>query len=47
VVHKRTALPQTEGIFIGAFERLHPEFPNIQLELVRIDTFSCGRGVTF
>jgi 3-isopropylmalate dehydrogenase len=40
VIHKRTALPQTEGIFIGAFERLHPEFPNIQLELVRIDTFS-------
>jgi hypothetical protein len=40
VVHKRTALPQTEGLFIGAFERLHPEYPNIQLELVRIDTFS-------
>jgi len=40
VVHKRTALPQTEGLFIGAFERLHPEYPNIALELVRIDTFS-------
>ena len=40
VIHKRTALPQTEGLFIGAFERLHPEYPNIQLELLRIDTFS-------
>jgi 3-isopropylmalate dehydrogenase len=40
VIHKRTALPQTEGLFIGAFERLRPEYPNIQLELVRIDTFS-------
>lgn len=40
VIHKRTALPQTEGLFIGAFERLHPEYRNIQLELVRIDTFS-------
>jgi 3-isopropylmalate dehydrogenase len=40
VIHKRTALPQTEGIFIGAFEKLGPEYPNIRLELVRIDTFS-------
>jgi hypothetical protein len=40
VVHNRTALPQTEGLFIGAFERLHPEHRNIQLELVRINTFS-------
>ena len=40
MIHKRTALPQTEGLFIGAFERLHPEYRNIQLELVRIDTFS-------
>jgi isocitrate/isopropylmalate dehydrogenase len=40
VIHKRTALPQTEGILIGAFEKLRPEYPNIQLELVRIDTFS-------
>src|SRR5205814_5348239 len=40
VIHKRTALPQTDGLFIGAFERLRPEYPNIELELVRIDTFS-------
>jgi len=40
VIHKRTALPQTDGLFISAFERLHPEYPNIELELVRIDTFS-------
>jgi hypothetical protein len=40
VIHKRTALPQTEGLFIGAFEKLRPEYPNIELELVRIDTFS-------
>jgi 3-isopropylmalate dehydrogenase len=30
VIHKRTALPQTEGLFIGAFERLRPEYPNIR-----------------
>jgi 3-isopropylmalate dehydrogenase len=40
VVHKRTALPQTEGIFIGAFERLQSAYKKIALELVRIDTFS-------
>jgi 3-isopropylmalate dehydrogenase len=40
IVHKRTALPQTEGIFIGAFERLAKEFKQVKTELVRIDTFS-------
>jgi 3-isopropylmalate dehydrogenase len=40
IVHKRTALPQTEGLFIGAFERLERRYPAIALELVRIDTFS-------
>src|SRR3990172_2582368 len=40
VVHKRTALPQTEGLFIGAFERLNREYKKIKVELVRIDTFS-------
>jgi len=40
VVHKRTALPQTDGIFIGAFERLQKDYPRIAVELVRIDTFS-------
>lgn len=40
VIHKRTALPQTEGLFIGAFEALHSRFRRIALELVRIDTFS-------
>lgn len=40
VVHKRTALPQTEGLFIGAFERLRSRYRKIRLELVRIDTFS-------
>jgi 3-isopropylmalate dehydrogenase len=40
LVHKRTALPQTDGIFIGAFERLKPRFRNIAVDLVRIDTFS-------
>ena len=40
MIHKRAARPQTEGLFIGAFERLHPEYRKIQLELVRIDTFS-------
>jgi isocitrate/isopropylmalate dehydrogenase len=40
VVHKRTVLPQTDGIFIGAFERLQKEFKGIGIELVRIDTFS-------
>ena len=40
VVHKRTALPQTEGLFIGAFEALRGRFRKVLLELVRIDTFS-------
>ena len=40
IVHKRTALPQTEGVFIDAFERLQSEFPSVRTELVRIDTFS-------
>jgi isocitrate/isopropylmalate dehydrogenase len=33
-------LPQTDGIFIGAFERLQSAYRGIKLELVRIDTFS-------
>jgi 3-isopropylmalate dehydrogenase len=40
IAHKRTALPQTESLFIGAFERLSDEYPNIKLELLRVDTFS-------
>src|SRR5262249_41838880 len=40
VAHKRTAMPQTEGLFIGAFEKLQPQFPSVTLELLRIDTFS-------
>jgi 3-isopropylmalate dehydrogenase len=40
VVHKRTALPQTEGLFIGAFEALMPLFPEVELNLLRVDTFS-------
>ena len=40
VVHKRTALPQTEGLFCGAFERAARRFPGIGYDLVRIDTFS-------
>jgi 3-isopropylmalate dehydrogenase len=40
VVHKRTALPQSDGVFISAFERLQKDFKRIAVELVRIDTFS-------
>jgi 3-isopropylmalate dehydrogenase len=40
IVHKRTVLPQTDGLFIGAFERLRGRYRNIAIELVRIDTFS-------
>jgi len=40
IVHKRTALPQTEGLFIGAFEKIRHRYRAIELELVRIDTFS-------
>lgn len=40
VVHKRTAMPQTEGLFIGAFEELKSAFPNVELNLLRVDTFS-------
>ena len=40
IAHKRTALPQTEGVFIGAFERIKDEYSGIDLELLRVDTFS-------
>jgi 3-isopropylmalate dehydrogenase len=40
VVHKRTALPQTDGLFVGAFERLNREYRKVKIDLVRIDTFS-------
>ena len=40
VVHKRTALPQTDGLFIGAFDRIKHRYRGITVELVRIDTFS-------
>ena len=40
VVHKRTALPQTDGLFIGAFEKLKNRYRGVTMELVRIDTFS-------
>ncbi len=40
IVHKRTVLPQTDGIFIGAFEKIRHRYRGIELELVRIDTFS-------
>lgn len=40
IAHKRTALPQTEGLFIGAFERISKEFKEIKLDLLRVDTFS-------
>ncbi len=40
VVHKRTALPQTDGLFVGAFERLRGRYRDIAIEPVRIDTFS-------
>jgi len=40
VVHKRTALPQTDGLFVGAFERLRGRYRDVAIELVRIDTFS-------
>jgi 3-isopropylmalate dehydrogenase len=40
IAHKRTAMPQTEGLFIGAFEKIAHEYPGISLNLLRIDTFS-------
>ncbi len=40
VVHKRTALPQTDGLFCGTFERLRSRYPRVEVELIRIDTFS-------
>ena len=40
IAHKRTALPQTEALFIGAFEKLSSEYPTIMLNLLRVDTFS-------
>ncbi len=40
IIHKRTALPQTEGLFIDAFEALRPSYPDIDIDIVRVDTFS-------
>lgn len=40
IAHKRTALPQTEGLFIGAFEQIADQFKSVKLELLRVDTFS-------
>jgi 3-isopropylmalate dehydrogenase len=40
IVHKRTALPQTDGLFIGAFEKIQHRYRGIAVDLVRIDTFS-------
>jgi len=40
IVHKRTALPQTDGLFISAFEGLADKFPDVTTELLRVDTFS-------
>src|SRR5215472_7103414 len=40
IAHKRTALPQTEALFIGAFEKLGSEYQTITLNPLRVDTFS-------
>ena len=40
VAHKRTALIQTDGLFISAFEAMQPKFRKVKMELVRIDTFA-------
>jgi 3-isopropylmalate dehydrogenase len=40
VVHKRTALKQTDGLFCEAFAQLESSFPEIAVEYMRIDTFS-------
>ena len=40
VVHKRTALQQSDGLFVGTFEEINKEFKKTKLELLRIDTFS-------
>jgi 3-isopropylmalate dehydrogenase len=40
VAHKRTALIQTDGLFISAFEGVQPKYRKVKMELVRIDTFA-------
>lgn len=40
IVHKRTALPQTDGLFIAAFEKFAQRYPSVEMELLRVDTFS-------
>ena len=40
IAHKRTALPRTEGLVIGAFEKIQHEYPGVKLNLLRVDTFS-------
>lgn len=40
VVHKRTSLKQTDGMFIESFEQLRPQYPDVAVEYMRVDTFS-------
>ncbi len=40
VVHKRTALPQTDGLFVGTFDKLRGRYPRVEIEPIRIDTFA-------
>jgi isocitrate/isopropylmalate dehydrogenase len=40
IIHKRTALPQSDGLFISSFDKIKAEYPKVETELVRIDTFS-------
>jgi len=40
VVHKRTALPQTDGLFVGTFDKLKQRYPRVEIEPIRIDTFA-------
>jgi 3-isopropylmalate dehydrogenase len=40
VVHKRTALKDTDNLFCSAFEELESSYSGVKVEYMRIDTFS-------
>jgi 3-isopropylmalate dehydrogenase len=40
VVHKQTALKRTDGLFVEAFKEREHSFPGVDVEYMRIDTFS-------
>lgn len=45
VVHKRTALPHTDGLFVESFEEVNEKYAAVKTAYMRIDTFSSSIGM--